>query len=612
MDKGEPGEAMKVLGKEIENADWGFLLILLASMALNLDFISQLKQIPSPLYGGDLYNGLGGVNHIMEGGNPFESAQMAGEPPWVPWLYHLSVALFSGLGGLDAVHGLLYFSLVIELLSLVVMYALASRVVGDKRVALVAVVLFSSQFPAFKYGQMANALFMPGMLLALYLFGKRQDNLSAALVGIMIGLAALTNTQAFFVANIIFGFAALWWLYPIFKKGGLDAKTVKENSGLIYRLALIFSIGFILAMPFWFGPIFEFHGQTPNDIQNITYPDVTQLPVFIGISWALILSLLLPFELSGTGAIFSILNLAGLYFMAKNPGKYQFAAILVATTLVCILHPIITLPLIHNQFMSSIMLERTSLLTAAILVGIGVFGLMGMAGGGKKGTGIAVAFILLAGFHVATGLSAMGSNQWTLVGKSPLSPYHAELAGWIKENTDVNDVFLTTNEDGFMMNALTGRKVVSYRRAHSSPYTDMHERMADQAVMVYGTDSAKTRELLDKYDVKYLLATYNWVSNEFQVSESGELLGFFDPLDVPDNSSNREYWDENGVSYISVTMSMDPAPRPNVPLYDLIVALPYMGTDGGPVSPTLMQEFHVVKAVQASGQNVFLIYERNG
>jgi len=30
------------------------------------------------------------------------------------------------------------------------------------------------------------------------------------------------------------------------------------------------------------------------------------------------------------------------------------------------------------------------------------------------------------------------------------------------------------------------------------------------------------------------------------------------------------------------------------------------------VSPTLMQEFHVVKAVQASGQNVFLIYERNG
>jgi hypothetical protein len=259
------------------------------------------------------------------------------------------------------------------------------------------------------------------------------------------------------------------------------------------------------------------------------------------------------------------------------------------------------------------MYGRVATLSAVLLVAAGLVGLLEMVKDARIKMLAMAACILLAGILASGILASKSIGTWSEMAKDgPLPAYYSELGGWIKGNTDVNDVFLTTNEDGFMMNALAGRKVVSYRRAHSSPYTDMHARMADQAVMVYGTNSAKTRELLDRYNVEYLLVTYNWINNEFRISEDGELVGFFDPLDVPDNSTNRAYWDANGVAYVSVTMSMDPAPPANVPLYDLIVAMPYMGEGGGPISPALMQEFHLVKAVQAEGQNVFLIYERNG
>ncbi len=35
--------------------------------------LSGLEQAPSPIYGGDIYHQLGGVEHVRQGGNVFES-----------------------------------------------------------------------------------------------------------------------------------------------------------------------------------------------------------------------------------------------------------------------------------------------------------------------------------------------------------------------------------------------------------------------------------------------------------------------------------------------------------------------------------------------------------
>lgn len=51
---------ISAMGREVELIDVIFAVFLVASLIWQNGYLSQLKQIPSPLYGGDYYNGLGG------------------------------------------------------------------------------------------------------------------------------------------------------------------------------------------------------------------------------------------------------------------------------------------------------------------------------------------------------------------------------------------------------------------------------------------------------------------------------------------------------------------------------------------------------------------------
>ena len=601
---------MRVLGKELETPDLIFAALLVVGLVWQASIIGQLKALPSPMYGGDYYNELGVVNHILGGGSVFENAQMIGEHPWTPWLHHLLIAIFSMVTGMEAVNGMLYFSLVAEFLTLIVVYLFAEKVSGNKYAALAAAVLVAGRFPEFKYSGFATWLIVPLFAWALAEFMEKKDRKSAVLAGIGIGLMGLSNTQAFFVAFLMLGIAAIWMLYPRIKEKGLKVGALVEQKEILVGLGAMFAVGFVLCMPFWFAPIFVFHGHTMNDIQNFALPDMSKLDVVGGMAYALMLSFLLPYGLGFPGIAFSALNLAGLYFVVKNPGKYGIAVVLLIAALFGIVHPLVTVPLAGTQLIPSMMYERPGAILTILLIAVGIAGLAGRIKDGKTAMAAMGICLLLSGMVMVEGVNAITSGQWWNVGKQALPGPYVELESWIKGNTDVNDVFMTTNEDGFMMNALTGRKVVSYRRAHSSPYTDMHTRMADQAVMVYGTNGQKTSELLSKYDVKYVLVAYNWVTNEFRVSDQGQLTGFFDPLNIPNNATNKEYWDANGVKYVQATMSLDPAPAGSTIMYDMLVALPYPLQQGGPVSPTLMSKFRLVKEINYEGYKMFAVYER--
>ena len=601
---------ISAMGREVELIDIIFAVFLVASLVWQNGYLSQLKQIPSPLYGGDYYNGLGGVNHILGGGNILESAQMIGEPPWVPWMYHLSVSSFSAISGMDPMHALINFSFVIQVFTLITVYLLAAKVTGNRNVALLSAILMLLSFPVFKYSDFATVLVVPLFTLSLAVFMEKPDRKNALVAGLAMAFMGLSNTQAFFVGMMMFGIAGICLLYPKIKGKKLKAETVLGEKELLVNLGILFAVGFALSLLFWFRPIFVFHGQTPNDIQNITYPDVTQMSIFMEQTYGFFVTLLAPFEFDFPGILFSALNVAGLYFVIRKPDKYGIVLVLLLAGIACILHPMITEPLLKTQLMASMMFGRVATVLAVLLAAIGLANLVEKIKDRNVAAGALAICIILAMLMANNVLGVRETDRWAMVGKTAVAEPHAELEAWIKENTNVNDVFLTTNEDGFMMNALTGRKVVSYRRAHASPYTNMHRRMADQAVMVYGTNGQETSGLLDKYGVKYVLVTYNWVSNEFRFSDDGQLAGFFDPLDVPNNATNRAYWDSNGVKYLEVTMSMDPAPPPNVPLYDLIVAMPYPLDSGGPVSPTLIGNFRLVKTVYSEGYPIFQVYER--
>ena len=576
--------------------------------------VYALKQIPSPLYGGDLYNGLGGVIHILDGGNPLDSAQMVGQVPWVPWFYHLSVAVFSKLIGLDAARGMIDFSLPIDIAMLIVFYLLVANLNENKAQTgyFFAIIALLQSYVILKYSAFSSHLMVPAFALALLLFIKRPSWKSAALSGVLLGLASLSNTQAFFASFMLLGFVALFFLFPrivdVEKRKIAFSSEAKE---LLKLYAAIFAIGLLIAMLFWYRPIFVYRGNTPNDIQNITWLDMKNPIYLFGSIEDIFLGLFSPFQSTLVQSAVAVLAIIGLAHTLKHRKKVEclFILALLSAWILGAIHPVITEPLFNQQLMNAFVSSQLQIALSAALILMGMLAIHEFLS--RRGALAANAFIfamlLIALVYYSDSWNAWEADQWTRVGMSELQAPYLELAGWIRTNTGVNDVVLTTNEDGFMMNALTGRKVVSYRRAHSSPYINVSERMADQAVMVYGTNDTERALLLKKYGVKYILWTNRWVQNEFSFDSSGRLNGFFDPLTAPDESNYRAYWDSEGVKYLKVTMPMDPAPREGEPTYAQLIALPYqMSLE--PVNPSLYDNFELKKTISWDGVEMFRVY----
>ena len=591
-----------------------YIAVSLLILSLSWGAISQYKQIPSPIYGGDYYKGLGDTISMIDGGDILGSAQMSGEMPLAPWFYFLLVAAFAKITGMAAMAALINFALLADIFTLIIFYFLIKEVTGNKFAPSLAVLLvFLYGFsPVLKYSFFSSVVSMPLFVLMLYLFLRKPDMKMAALAGIALGIAGLSNSQAFFAAFLIFGLAAIVFLLPkIFdfksRKLALDA----EGKQLLKQYAIIFAIGFLLSLLFWFKPIFVFHGLTPNNIQDYTTPDVRN-PANL---WGSIRDILLYNANPYTGGllwVFSLFALAGLYYAVRTHNELgpRFTLVLAAACILAIIHPLITLPLFNLHFVNFMMDEQMypSLLPLLAAFGV-VFANMKLEGRNWKLRAIAFAVLLLIAYlGYSDFVKTRSANQWEQAGQQPLQQPFVDLGSYIRSNTGVNDVFLTDNEDAFMMNALSGRKVVTYRRTHASPYADMNARMADAAVMVYGTNDATRIALLAKYNVKYLLWSNRWVLNEFQFDSSGKLSGFFDPLSVPANASNKAYWDSNGVRSVEMTMPLDPAARQGVPTYDQLIAVPY-NLSYEPLYPGIYADFQLVKTISYGGQDMFRIYE---
>jgi len=600
----------------LDKFDFSFLAVLAVILFLQFNFLSSLKQLPSPIYGGDYYNGLGGVVHLLDGGDVLSSAQMAGEHPWVPWLYHLLVSMFAKITSLDPAHAVIWSGFIIEILASVTVYALLNRFKCHKAVSLAAAILINMYFPVFKYSDFSTYFVLPAFVLSMVYFLENQSPKRVLLAGLFLGICALSNTQAFFVSNI---FLVVLFVLRAYSLGYIHSGMVSDAKArdFVKSFALVFIIGFAIALLFWFKPLFLFRGSTPNDIQNITSPDFRVPSILWKQIFELFNSLLFPYGTSFPNVLLSVLSLVGIYASVRTL-KTSIPSLLTVTALLTqaigILHPLVTLPLFNIHLMNFMMADRIAIITAILLWANGAMFILSKISSSSKYVSY-VFFIALFAASVLmfnTAYSSLEKNQWMQVGKTALPDSYSEFATWVRMNTNVNDVMLTTNEDGFMLNALTGRKILSYRRAHASPYIDMHQRMLDQAVIVYGTDDGERVKLLKKYNVKYLLWTNRWIFNEFSINEQGTMSGFFDPLNVPDNATNRYYWDSNGVSYLEATMPLDPAPRDNVPMYKMIIAFPKSPNIDVPYSSELLNHFKLVKTISEQGVELFRVYEFTG
>jgi len=208
-------------------------------------------------------------------------------------------------------------------------------------------------------------------------------------------------------------------------------------------------------------------------------------------------------------------------------------------------------------------------------------------------------------------LKSQQEDKWVQAGKTELSPQLIDLQKWIINNTDVNDVFLSTKEIGFALNALTGRKLVVSRRAQNSPFIDFNSREADVAIILYGNNDIKRKELIKKYNIKYIYWDYYWIQSEYYFDKGGNITGWFDPLLVQDSIDYRDYFDKYNVSFFYQHTWLDPSLKSeDFKKLDLLFISPenyYNATH--PWKPDLDLYLEEVWIYKQNGEKIAILYK---
>lgn len=596
----KPGEK-GFLARMTSRLSWEDALLVIMVLALilvNLSRISPLQQLPSPIYGGDYYYHLGYMNHLREGGSIFENSQLKGESPWAPFLYQGAVALLSKVTGADLINTVIYSSLLIVAFAMILVYWAASRFFSSKLAGLIMISLYTMGFPVFKYTDVTLVLLMPLFFFMTYFAMTRKTWGWYIAAGLMYGIIGISHTVSFMCATIFLGALILYELVlrhlsfgRAHSKGLARLKSMLriERHGLAHSfkkdllpLAAMVLIGALIAQLYWFAPIFKFHLETPNTISEYDSVSISDVGL-VKSSFRALKESFFNLNFSSIKSIpFSMMQLSFLAFLIillllkKRHPRNQYLLIVFASYLVARFHFIITLPLMNREFFSG--MSHTwfmYFLMIASVAGLALFISSKIKGENAKTISLLILIAVIIVSMQFAKTASLEADPFYQSGKTPLPSFMQEVRSWISNNAGVDDVVMSTNEVSFMLNALTGVKVVNARRAHSGMWVDVDRRWADAAVIYYGNNTELRKELLRKYGVKYVYWQYNWISLDFRIGQEGQLQGWFDPLLVRDMDGYAEYLSSNGVNYTKVKTWLDPANKgSDVRQFDALLVWP--------------------------------------
>lgn len=562
----------------------GFLIlsaVLIAYFLPQYNLTGQLKQLPSPIYGGDYYYQEGAVNHVKYGGSPLESSSLMGDMPAYFVLYSFIVGNIAGALDLGAISAMLYVSEALVVASLLLTYFFLRRIFREELVAMLGVLLYLplTTFPVLKYSNFTYVLVAPFFFLLLFNFFKQRVLKNAVLLGIAYGIGALSHMIFFVYASIMLMFLSAYVLVleNLGVKGGRllfkKEEARKAISGNFKLLFAVFGVGLLIASAYWYKPLFVYGLKTVNEVNVWSGPGYSTFGAAVGYAYERLKGLF--FNFSDPYALLRLLGLASLFFIRNQSTETKFIAFAFFASTLGALHMLVTVPIADKSFMPDYVAYFGTL-------GVVLFSLFSLNLLLRQKFVApyrnALLFILVA--YAAYGnLSAFQdsykNDRWLEAGRTEPPPNLIALEGWVSSNTGVDDVFLSSNELGFALNALTGRKLVTSRRAHNSPFVDMDRRNADAAAVLYGNDSIVRQELLKKYGVKYLYWDYYWVQSEYSFDRTGRLAGTFDPLLVFDSPGYRAYFEKNNITYFPLHTWADPAMKAeNIPQYDLLFIVP--------------------------------------
>jgi hypothetical protein len=602
------------------------LILIIFFLTLNIINISGMKQLPSPIYGGDFYYQLGCINHIRYGGEAFDNCNLISDTSAYMPLFGIIEAGFANFFGFeDTIKSILFFSNILIILSILISYTLFKLILKKSIFAFLGTFLFSPIRPIIKYTTFGTYLMAPLFIIAFFLFYKKQNIKRAIFLGITIGLMSITHSVLFPAAY--FTIAALFIFLIFDKKINLkkDKKIIFSN---IKKTLPLFLIIAVIAIPitllYWSGPIFKHQMQTsPHYLEWNGPGDMSKTSLQLKMANNILKGTFFTFSsilkiFTSALAIFGIL----FFILIKNRDENtQFIIFLLIILTILTFSYFITMPLFKTHFVPDYMFSvfGSIIITCFILISFqGASTLIkNIKTPFEKKKILIILFLIILTiiiFNKTDSVKEYKTNdKWHQVSQKPLSANFIELQEVILKKTNVNDVFLTTKETGFMLNALTGRKLLTGRRAQNDAFENLDKREIEQAIILYGNNTEIKKKLIEKYNIKYLYWDSFWIQSEYTINEKGEVTGWFDPLIAFENPEYKKELDKNKVKYFIKKEYVDPTLKTKYhPTFDLIFISPENYKNfTNPWNPNLNNYLEEIWNYKQDGQKIAALYKIN-
>ncbi|MBR9677220.1 hypothetical protein GOV04_03695 [Candidatus Woesearchaeota archaeon] len=567
--------------------DKAFLVGLFFMIVLQTIIFSSFNHIPGPMYGGDLYRERGFTEHLVRGGNLFDGPQISSDvKPYYPWFSFVLMSTTSKITGLSIEWLVVHFQTLIIIIASIYLYLLANLFFKKKYKSLFVVMTFWATHIILDKPSAGLA-----MALAIGFFyhwlkssNKTKNFKHQIIAGILLGLTALSHTSVFTTLLALYFLSQLTELiYQLKTKNFNFRKFLLDN-------AFILGIAFFISL-FYYGPLIYYYKlQTINKAYAYSLND----PYNLGVFWSTSVALKMFFNwksiLVAITGVVALLGFISTLLQFKKSVKYRLLVYVFVGTIIAAAHYLITIPLFNewaqpDHFFVFLFLPKaffivlgTELLANTISKNI------------KQSIDAKKIFVLIMLCLVVPTLfvtvKAYNNNQWVNYAQQidSVSTAVLQTGEWVKQNTDVYDVFLTTDESAFALNGVSGAKVVFSRRVHANYFIDIEQLYADGIVMLYTADEEIQKKLLDEYNVKYLyLDAYSYQS----------------PMIV--DKKYAGYLQENNINYTKAIVRLDPSTT-KAPTTEALV-IPVQNF-------TVVKFFEPLIGFSAGNQQFSMIYSR--
>lgn len=428
------------------------LLVLIPAMIFMLFAISQLKQFPGPIYGGDIYWHFGETLDIYNGASPIANHQVPGEYAYYGWLTQFLMAWTAKITFLNLEAVYIYFPALLLLFIGIVSYFLGKEFFKERIFAIMLslAALANAYTITDIWRLLGDYILMMLFLIFILRVIKNEKTIYSILAGISMGLAGLTHVIAF-PAMVVFLF--FLFIYRAFfthihvhfnpKEMKLSITESNETASIkkgLFLFAPAFIIGTLISLLF-FGPIiFVYHLDAKNPLQEYTEPDMSKygFEIFFQTVGNTFLNFSSPISI-----VFSGMLIAGAYFaiIKRREIVARIILILLFSAFVSGFHYFITLPLFGRALIPLYFYQFLMKTTSILLFVYAAKELAILSGESRKNL---IAYVIAAFLFVNLISSAMAtySNQWVVAGRSEKPPVFDEISEWIEKNTGNNDIFL--------------------------------------------------------------------------------------------------------------------------------------------------------------------------